>query len=142
MLSCRALNRRIHREEYTICREYLEHRRRRSLVYWKESSDISPGDDLTFISDLFPPLPPQYSGTGSHDDLPEYCFGYLADLNRCWVTCIRLSYYLADYVVRHHLQTDSDAQPLWSSCKTEKEVVYSKGVGTLQSRLLYPMYVS
>ncbi|RHZ43743.1 uncharacterized protein CDV56_101310 [Aspergillus thermomutatus] len=52
---------------------------------------------------------------------------------------LMLSYYLADYVVQHHLQHDSDAQPLLSSCKTEKEVIYSRGVCVLQSRLLYPL---
>lgn len=57
------------------------------------------------------------------------------------MTCLRLSYYLADYTVQHHLQYDPEAKPLWSSCKTEKEVVYSRAVGVLQSRLLCPLYV-
>ncbi|GFF84706.1 hypothetical protein IFM60648_07120 [Aspergillus lentulus] len=135
MLSCRVLYRRIHQEEYAISREYLRHRTGQYL----QSSDCSPGDDLAFISDLFPPQPPQYTASRSHDEFPQYSFGYLADLTRCWTTCIRLSYYLADYAVEHHLQHDPDAQPLWSSCKTEKEVVYSRAVGVLQSRLLCPL---
>lgn len=35
---------------------------------------------------------------------------YLADLERCWSTCIRFSYDLADHVVRYHLGNDSIAQ--------------------------------
>ncbi|EAW21788.1 uncharacterized protein NFIA_069590 [Aspergillus fischeri NRRL 181] len=135
MLSCRALYRRIHQEEYAISREYLHHRKRRYL----QSSNCSPGDDLTFVSELFPPQPPQYTASRSHDEFPQYSFGYLADLTRCWMTCLRLSYYLADYAVQHHLQHDPEARPLWSSCKTEKEVVYSRAVGVLQSRLLCPL---
>ncbi|GFF31618.1 hypothetical protein IFM46972_03279 [Aspergillus udagawae] len=135
MLSCRVLYRRIHQEEYAISCEYLHHRKRR----YPQNSDCSPGDDLTFISELFPPQPPQYTASRSHDEFPQYSFGYLADLTRCWVTCLRLSYYLAGYAVQHHLQHDSDAQSLWSSCKTEKEVIHSRGVGVLQSRLLYPL---
>jgi hypothetical protein len=61
-------------------------------------------------------------------------------LHRCWKTCLRLSYHLADHVVEHHLETDPLAQPLWSSSKTEKEVVYSKAVASLQAKLLHPMY--
>jgi hypothetical protein len=137
MLSCRVLYRRIHPEEYAISREYLRHRKGQYL----QSSDSSPGDDLTFISDLFPPQPPQYTASRLHDEFPQYSFGYLADLTRCWTTCIRLSYYLADYAVQHHLQHVPEAQPLWSSCKTEKEVVYSRAVSVLQSRLLCPLYV-
>ncbi|KAF7174077.1 hypothetical protein CNMCM5623_006365 [Aspergillus felis] len=135
MLSCPVLYRRIHQDEYAISREYLHHRKRRYL----QRSDCSPGEDLTFISELFPPQPPQYTASSSRDEFPQYSFGYLADLTRCWVTCLRLSYYLADYAIQHHLQHDSDAQPLWSSSKTEKEVIYSRGVDMLQSRLLYPL---
>jgi hypothetical protein len=137
MLSCRVLYRRIHPEEYAISREYLRHRKGQYL----QSSDCSPGDDLTFISELFPPQPPQYTASRLRDEFPEYSFGYLADLTRCWTTCIRLSYYLADYAVQLQLQHDPEAQPLWSSCNTEKEVVYSRAVSALQSRLLCPLYV-
>ncbi|PLB52604.1 hypothetical protein P170DRAFT_107212 [Aspergillus steynii IBT 23096] len=144
ILTCRLLHRRIYRNESAIAQEYL--RRRRRQLQFSEDLEYdelidSPGDDLSFISVLFPPPPPQYSGidNGMRDDLPEYTLGYLADLTRCWTTCIRLSYYLAEYVVRHHLQTDALAQPLWSSSKTQKEVVYSRAVGLLQARLLYPM---
>lgn len=95
---------------------------------------------MTFISDLFPPPPPQYTDEMPQDDRPKYSFGYLTDLTRCWSTCVSLSYYLAAYAVQHHLQTDSMAQVLWSSSKTEKEFIYTKGVSLLQSRILRPMY--
>ncbi|KAG0153993.1 hypothetical protein PDIDSM_1372 [Penicillium digitatum] len=72
-------------------------------------------------------------------DNAEYSLGYLGDLKRCWNTCIRLSYHLADHVIEHHLGTDPNAQPLWSSSKTEKEVVYSKAVASLQAKLLHPI---
>ncbi|KAK1140474.1 hypothetical protein N8T08_010318 [Aspergillus melleus] len=144
ILTCRRLHRRIYRNESAIAQEYLRRRTRRHQFSEDPEYDElidSPGDDLSFISDLFPPPPPQYTGidTDMRDDLPEYTLGYLADLTRCWTTCIRLSYYLADYVVNNHLQTNAIAQPLWSSSKTQKEVVYSRAVGLLQARLLYPM---
>ncbi|KAA8645857.1 F-box protein [Aspergillus tanneri] len=146
ILTCRLLHRRIYRYEPAIAQEYLRQRQRllSQFSFTELNYDEllhSPGDDLSFISVLFPPPPPQYTGidTDTRDDLPEYTLGYVADLNRCWTTCVRLSYYLAEYVVHHHLQTDALAQPLWSSSKTEKEVVYSRGVGLLQTRLLYPI---
>jgi hypothetical protein len=99
---------------------------------------LSPGDDIAFISELFPPPPPEYNSDMDQDNA-GYSLGYLGDLTRCWKTCIRLSYHLADHVVEHHLETDPIAHPLWSSSKTEKEVVYSKAVVSLQAKLLYPM---
>ncbi|KAJ5970552.1 uncharacterized protein N7479_000470 [Penicillium vulpinum] len=111
---------------------------------------LSPGDDLSFISELFPPPPPEYSTGVAHENA-GYSLGYLGDLKRCWNTCIRLSHHLADHVVRHHLETDAIAQPLWSSSKlkkefktekeviSEKEVVYSKAMASLQAKLLYPI---
>ena len=138
-LTCRVLHQRISELEYSIALEYLHRRKRRRSIGVDEAS-VSPGDDLTFISELFPPPPPHYTNE-SQDDRPEYSYGYLADLTRCWTTCIRLSWYLADYGVHHHLQTDPDAQELWSSSKTEKDYVYTKAVSLLQSKLLQPMYV-
>lgn len=138
-LACHVLHRRISQLEYSIALEYLHRRKRRRRSNVDEAS-VSPGDDLTFISDLFPPPPPQYTNE-TQDDRPEYSFGYLADLTRCWTTCIRLSYYLADYAVHNHLQTDPVAQALWSSSKIEKDYIYTKAVSFLQSRLLRPMYV-
>ena len=139
LLSCRILRRRVSYLEYAISQAYLRHRTRPYQYITETGHELVPsvGDDLTFISSLFPPPPPQYTSTGVGDDLPEYSFGYLADLTRCWKTCIKLSYYLAEYVIHQHLQKDSS----WWSSKTEKEVVYSKGVGLLQSRLLSPVYV-
>ncbi|KAE8379203.1 hypothetical protein BDV26DRAFT_173178 [Aspergillus bertholletiae] len=138
LLSCRILRRRISHLEYAISQAYLRHRTRpdRRTTEETDSCELVPsvGDDLTFIAGLFPPPPPQYStSAGAADDLPEYSFGYLADLTRCWKTCVRLSYYLAEYVVYRHLRNDSSSL---SSSKTEQEVVYSKSVGLLQSRLL------
>ncbi|KAE8403890.1 hypothetical protein BDV37DRAFT_271805 [Aspergillus pseudonomiae] len=136
LLSCRILRRRVSRLEYAISQAYLHHRTQPSQYITETGHELVPsvGDDLTFIASLFPPPPPQYTSTGVGDDLPEYSFGYLADLTRCWKTCIKLSYYLAEYVVHQHLVKDGS----WSS-KTEKEVGYSKGVGLLQSRLLSPV---
>ncbi|KNG81474.1 hypothetical protein ANOM_010016 [Aspergillus nomiae NRRL 13137] len=136
LLSCRILRRRVSRLEYAISQAYLHHRTQPSQYITETGHELVPsvGDDLTFIASLFPPPPPQYTSTGVGDDLPEYSFGYLADLTRCWKTCIKLSYYLAEYVVHQHLVKDAS----WSS-KTEKEVGYSKGVGLLQSRLLSPV---
>ncbi|KAF7589374.1 hypothetical protein BBP40_004422 [Aspergillus hancockii] len=139
MRSCRILRQQIYQHEYAISQAYL-HRRTRPYQYITETEhELVPGagDDLTFISSLFPPPPPQYTSDGN--GLPEYSFGYLADLTRCWKTCIKLSYYLAEYMVHHHIQTDPIAQSLWSSSKTEKEYIYTKGVGQLQSRLLSPL---
>ncbi|KAJ5233876.1 uncharacterized protein N7469_005642 [Penicillium citrinum] len=44
---------------------------------------------------------------------------------------------MADHAVRHHLETNSAARPLWLSSKTEREFVYSKGVESTQAKLLY-----
>ncbi|PLN82503.1 hypothetical protein BDW42DRAFT_166501 [Aspergillus taichungensis] len=139
LLTSRLLSRRISKRECAIAQAWLD-RRRRHYHHVVNPMGISPGDDLTFIADLFPPPPPTYADDGyAPDDRPDYTFGYLADLTRCWTTCIRLSYYLADHVVQQHLQTDPDAQLVWSSSKTEKELVYSRGVGMLQARLLPPI---
>jgi hypothetical protein len=130
MLSCRILREQIYQQPYRYITE--------------TGHELAPsaGDDLTFISSLFPPPPPQYTSDGIRDDLPEYSFGYLVDLTRCWKTCIKLSYYLTEYVIHHHLQTDPIAQSSWPSSKTEKQFIYSKGVGQLQARLLSPLYVT
>ncbi|KAJ5999042.1 hypothetical protein N7451_006852 [Penicillium sp. IBT 35674x] len=136
-LTCRSLHRRIFKNEWAISHSYIGRHRRRGPSY-NNNTISSPGDDLTFISELFPPPPPQYAIGDGHDDA-DYSFAYLADLKRCWTTCIKLSYYLADHAVRHHLDTDPIARPLWTSSKTEKEVVYSRAVETLHAKLLYPM---
>jgi hypothetical protein len=139
-LTCHLLHHRIAKNEYAIAHSFLKlHTRNRALEdYYDEGDEFSPGDDLTFVSELFPPPPPEYTIGEGHDDA-GYTLGYLADLKRCWSTCIRLSYHLADHVVRHHLENDSLARSLWSSSKTEKEYVYSKAVETLQARLLRPL---
>ncbi|KAL4897577.1 hypothetical protein BDV59DRAFT_46389 [Aspergillus ambiguus] len=141
MLSGRLLHQRIREHEPAIAQAYLHNRRLQNRFIEDAQNEIStsPGDDLAFIADLFPPPPPQYTNNNSTDDQPDYSFGYMADLTRCWRTCIRLSYFLAEYVVLQHLQTDPLAKPLWASSKTEKELVYSKGIDQLQSRLLSPM---
>ncbi|KAJ6114971.1 hypothetical protein N7486_000749, partial [Penicillium sp. IBT 16267x] len=136
-LTCRLLHRRIFKNELAISHSYIDHHRRRGPDF-NNNTTISPGDDLTFISELFPPPPPHYAIGDGHDDA-DYSFAYLSDLGRCWRTCIRLSYYLAEHAVRHHLDTDPIARPLWTSSKTEKEVVYSRAVETLHAKLLYPM---
>lgn len=150
-LSCRVLHHRIYQHESAISQEYLRQRRRQR----GHKLPSSPGDDLMFIADLFPPPPPQYTTTTSDDgggggggscmhrdnNIPEYSFDYVADLTRCWRTCIRLSFYLAEATVQHHLETDPVARSLWRSSKTEREVVYSKGVSLVQARMLYPMYL-
>jgi hypothetical protein len=137
-LTCRLLHRRIFKNELAISHSYIDLHRQRGPGSPNDTNS-SPGDDLTFISELFPPPPPHYAIGDGHDDA-DYSFAYLADLKRCWVTCIQLSYYLADHTVRHHLDTDPIARPLWTSSKTEKEVVYSRAVATLHAKLLYPMY--
>ncbi|XHG09437.1 hypothetical protein AWENTII_012493 [Aspergillus wentii] len=145
-LTCHLLHRQITKHEYAIAKEYL-HRRQQQRQDEHDNDPppliedlLSPGDDLTFISYLFPPPPPHYvNGASLRDDQPEYSFAYLADLNRCWTTCIKLSYYLAEHTVRHHLETDATARTSWASSKTEKEFAYSKGVELLQAKLLHPM---
>ncbi|KAJ5918382.1 hypothetical protein N7454_010757 [Penicillium verhagenii] len=132
-LTCRLLHRQIFKNELAISHSYLDLHRRSEC-----DANHSPGDDLTFISELFPPPPPHYAIGDDHHDA-HYSFAYLIDLKRCWTTCIKLSYYLADHTVRHHLDTDPIAQPLWTSSKTEKEVVYSRAVAALHAKLLYPM---
>lgn len=138
-LTCRLLHRRVFKNELAISHSYMNLRRNLSTS-GDEDISISPGDDLTFISELFPPPPPQYAVGDGHADA-DYSFAYLADLQRCWKTCIHLSYYLAEYTVRHHLETDPIARPLWNSSKTEKEFVYSKAVAMLHEKLIYPLYV-
>lgn len=140
-LTCRLLHRRVFKNEFAISRRYLDLRRRNKGLESGWEEHLSPGDDLTFISDLFPPPPPQYTAGEGYGDA-EYSLAYLADLKRCWTTCIRLSYHLADHAVRYRLETDSNARELWSSSKTEKEVVYSKSVAEFQAKLLFPMYGS
>ncbi|KAJ5857026.1 hypothetical protein N7455_007920 [Penicillium solitum] len=137
-LSCRALHDRVSKLEYAIAWAYIQLRKQMHHQRHCIDGGLSPGDDIAFISELFPPPPPEYS-TGMPHDNAEYSLGYLGDLKRCWNTCIRLSHHLAAHVVGHHLETDTIAQPLWSSSKTEKEVVYSKAVASLQAKLLYPI---
>ncbi|KAJ5613614.1 hypothetical protein N7528_007268 [Penicillium herquei] len=139
-LTCQLIHRRIFKNETAISHEWLSIRRRN---YLRDEDDLSfsPGDDLTFISELFPPPPPHYAVGDGHDDA-EYSFAYLADLQRCWTTCIQLSYHLADHAVRHHLDTDPLARSLWTSSKTEKEVVYSRAVAVLHEKLIYSMAYS
>ncbi|CAI7616554.1 unnamed protein product [Penicillium glandicola] len=137
-LSCRELHDRVSRLEFTIARAYIQLRKQMNHQSYCINGGLSPGDDIAFISELFPPPPPEYSTDMPHENA-EYSLGYVGDLKRCWNTCIRLSYHLADHAVEHHLETDPLAQPLWSSSKTEKEVVYSKAVALLQNKLLYPI---
>jgi hypothetical protein len=124
--------------EFAIAWAYIQLRKQMHHQGHSIDGFLSPGDDIAFISELFPPPPPEYNS--AIEDNAGYSLGYLGDLKRCWNTCIRLSYHLASHVVEHHLETDPHAQPLWSSSKTEKEVVYSKAVASLQAKLLYPMY--
>lgn len=140
-LACRLLHRRIFKNEFAISHRYLNLRRRNKELESGWEQRLSPGDDLTFISELFPPPPPQYTAGGGYGDA-EYSLAYLADLRRCWTTCIRLSYHLADHAVRHRLETDLNSRDLWASSKTEREVVYSKSVGEFQAKLLFSMYES
>ncbi|KAJ5965307.1 hypothetical protein N7481_012021 [Penicillium waksmanii] len=136
-LTCRLLHHRISKNEFMIAQTYLNRRRQKWTRQNEDDAGLSPGDDLTFISELFPPPPPQYAvGEHYHGDA-EYSLAYLADLKRCWTTCIQLSYYLADHAVRHHLETDAIARPLWLSSKTEKEFIYSKAVEATQAKLLH-----
>ncbi|KUM57280.1 hypothetical protein ACN42_g9904 [Penicillium freii] len=137
-LSCRALHDRVSKLEYAIAWAYIQLRKQMHHQRHCIDGGLSPGDDIAFISEIFPPPPPEYS-TGMPHDNAEYSLGYLGDLKRCWNTCIRLSHHLAAHVVEYHLKTDTIAQPLWSSSKTEKEVVYSKAVASLQAKLLYPI---
>lgn len=138
-LACRLLHRRIFEAEFAISRSYIKLRCRNTSFDNDCDISLSPGDDLSFITELFPPDPPLYALGECHHHA-EYSLAYLADLIRCWSTCVRLSYHLADNVVRHHLETDSAARPIWSFSKTEKELVYSKAVEKLQGKLLHPMY--
>lgn len=138
-LSCRALHDRVSKLEFAIAWAYVHLRKQMHQQCHSFHLGLSPGNDMAFISELFPPPPPEYSAGIAHDNA-GYSFRYLGDLNRCWITCIRLSHHLASHVVEHHLETDAIAQPLWLSSKTEKELVYSKAVASLQAKLLYPMY--
>ncbi|KAJ5154662.1 uncharacterized protein N7500_010101 [Penicillium coprophilum] len=116
-LSCRALHDRVLKLEFAIAWAYIQLRKQ-----MRHQSHYIHG---TLI--------------GVAHDNAGYSLGYLGDLKRCWNTCIRLSYHLADHVVEHHLETDPIAKVLWSSSKTEKEVVFSKAVASLQAKLLYPI---
>lgn len=138
-LTCRLLHDRVAKLEFAIAWAYIQLRKQKGHHDQYVYGGLSPGDDIQFISELFPPPPPEYS-TGMDHENAGYSLGYLGDLHRCWKTCLRLSYHLADHVVEHHLETDPLAQPLWSSSKTEKEVIYSKAVASLQAKLLHPMY--
>lgn len=127
------LRRRIYQHEPAIAQEYLFRR-----LHQHYPAFLSPGENLTFIYNLFPPPPPHYPAAdgSSEDNLPEYSFCYLTDLTRCWKTCIRLSFYLAESVVQHHLGTDATLRDV-----SEQEAIYSKAVCQLQDKLLQPMYV-
>ena len=132
-LVCRVLHRRVYQHEPAIAQEYLFRR-----LHQHYPASLSPGDNLTFIYNLFPPPPPHYpAADGSpEDNLPEYSFCYLTDLARCWKTCIRLSFYLAESVVQHQLETDTTIRDV-----SAQEAIYSKAVCQLQDKLLHPMYV-
>ncbi|CAG7915708.1 unnamed protein product [Penicillium olsonii] len=136
-LSCRLLHDRVVKLEYSIAWAYIQLRKQIHQQGHPIDGVLSPGDDIAFICELFPPPPPDYES--AVEDNAGYSLAYLGDLKRCWNTCIRLSHHLADHVVEHHLETDSIAQPMWSSSKTEKELVYSRAVATLQAKLLHPM---
>lgn len=136
-LCSRALHERVGKLEFAIAWAYIQLRKQMHHQGHSLDGFLSPGDDIAFISELFPPPPPEYDS--AIEENAGYSLGYLGDLKRCWNTCIRLSYHLAGHVVEHHLETDPTAQPLWSSSKTEKEVVYSKAVASLQAKLLCPM---
>ncbi|KAJ5816290.1 hypothetical protein N7447_008523 [Penicillium robsamsonii] len=137
-LSCRILHNRISNLEFAIAWAYIQLRKQAHHQRNCITGTLSPGDDVSFISELFPPPPPEYSIGVAHGNA-GYSLGYLGELNRCWNTCIRLSYHLAYHVLEHHLETDPLVQPLWSSSKTEKEVVFSKAMAALQAKLLYPI---
>ncbi|BCR91472.1 uncharacterized protein ACHE_70315A [Aspergillus chevalieri] len=130
-LVCRVLRRRIYQHEPAIAQEYLFRR-----LHQHYPAFLSPGENLTFIYNLFPPPPPHYPAAdgSSEDNLPEYSFCYLTDLTRCWKTCIRLSFYLAESVVQHHLGTDATLRDV-----SEQEAIYSKAVCQLQDKLLQPI---
>lgn len=132
-LVCRVLHRRIYQHEPAIAQEYLCRR-----LHQHCPAVLSPGDNLTLIYNLFPPPPPHYPSTdGSlENNFPEYSFSYLSDLTRCWRTCIRLSFYLAEMTVQHHLETETTIRGV-----SEQEAVYSKAICQLQDRLLHPVYV-
>lgn len=132
-LVCRVLRRRIYQHEPAIAQEYLCRR-----LHQHYPAVLSSGDNLTFIYNLFPPPPPHYPATdGSlENNFPEYSLSYLSDLTRCWRTCIRLSFYLAESAVQHHLETDTTIRGV-----SEQEAIYSKAVFQLQDKLLHPMYV-
>ncbi|KAJ5219960.1 hypothetical protein N7468_009164 [Penicillium chermesinum] len=108
-LTCRFLHKRIFENEHAIAHAFIEMRQSHGM-YRDADDHSSPGEDLTFIFDLFPP--PRHN--------------MMQAATRCWVTCIRLSFHLADHEIRYHLETDSVARSMWASSKTEKEVVYSK----------------
>lgn len=137
-LCCRSLHDRVAKLDFAIAWAYIQVRKNMPDQGHSLDGYRSPADDITFISELFPPPPPEYNLAMDQDNA-GYSLGYLGDLNRCWNTCIQLSYHLAGHAVEHHLETDPIAQPLWSSSKTEKEVIYSKAVASLQPKLLYPM---
>ncbi|KAJ5334810.1 hypothetical protein N7452_007213 [Penicillium brevicompactum] len=137
-LSCRLLHDRVAKLEFAIAWEYIQLRKQIHHHGYSLNEFLSPGDDIAFICELFPPPPPEYNPDIDQDNA-GYSLGYLGDLKRCWNTCLRLSYHLADHVVEHHLETDPIAQPLWTSSKTEKEVVHSRAVAALQAKLLRPM---
>ncbi|CAG8023734.1 unnamed protein product [Penicillium salamii] len=136
-LSCRLLHDRVAKQEFSIAWAYIQLRKQMHQTGHPLDGFLSPGDDIAFICELFPPPPPEYSSVV--DDSAGYSLGYLGDLKRCWNTCIRLSYHLAAHVAEHHLETDPIAQPLWSSSKTEKELVYSRAVAALQAKLVHPI---
>lgn len=130
-LVCRVLRRRIYQHEPAIAQEYLCCR-----LHQHYPAVLSSGDNLTFIYNLFPPPPPHYPATdGSlENNFPEYSLSYLSDLTRCWRTCIRLSFYLAESAVQHHLETDTTIRGV-----SEQEAIYSKAVFQLQDKLLHPI---
>ncbi|KAJ5885119.1 hypothetical protein N7495_009629 [Penicillium taxi] len=142
-LTCHSVYSRLVKNESAIARSWLNFRINICAPPYNDhdfENDIglSPSDDLTFIASLFPPPPPLYAIGDGHEDA-DYSIAYLADLESCWTTCIRLCYHLADHTVRHHLDTDPVIWQLWNSSKTETEYVYTKAVETLQKKLLPSM---
>ncbi|KAL1986093.1 hypothetical protein VTN96DRAFT_6990 [Rasamsonia emersonii] len=135
-LVCRAFYEVLTVHEHSIARQYLQRRRHGTLpstISNERTYTRNPEDDVVLLSDLFPP---GKSAKGGH----LYTFRYLHSLRRRQQLCGRLCYYLADRVMDRFMHTEHMLVKSMFPSKTERNLLFNRGVASLQFNLIPLMY--
>lgn len=131
-LVCRAFYEVLTVHEHSIARQYLQRRRHGTLpstISNERTYTRNPEDDVVLLSDLFPP---GKSAKGGH----LYTFRYLHSLRRRQQLCGRLCYYLADRVMDRFMHTEHMLVKSMFPSKTERNLLFNRGVASLQFNLI------